>query len=68
MFPLTLTAIVTFIIALVLIGCVVWAIYWFLDAVLHLPAPLNMIAKVIVGLIAFVMLLNLIGIHVGVPM
>lgn len=59
---------INLVIAVVVAGLLFWLCIWFLDWV-GLPAPFDKVAKVVVGLVALLYLLNLLtGIPVAPPL
>lgn len=58
---------ISLLITLVVIGIIIWAIFWFIDSVLTLPANINQIIKVVISLIALIWLISrfLPGIRIG---
>lgn len=49
---------------LLIVGLVIWAINWFIDTVITLPPNVKMIAKIILGIVALIWLLRLIGVGI----
>jgi hypothetical protein len=58
MFPLTLAALVPILITLLVVGLVIYAVYWLLDT-LALPGNIKQLAKVIIAIIALIYILQL---------
>lgn len=56
--------IVSILIGLVVLAAVVWVAFWIIDSAF--PAPVNMPAKVLVGVIALLVLLQRSGLLTGV--
>lgn len=57
-----LNQLITFIIVLLLAGCAVMAVRWFLDQ-LSIPQPFRNIVLIILGVVGLVWLLNFLGIY-----
>lgn len=51
-------ALLSMLITLVVAGLIFWLLWWFIDYI-GLPEPFNKVARVIVGLVAIVYLLNI---------
>jgi uncharacterized membrane protein len=51
---------------LVIVGLILWLAWWFVGYV-GLPEPFNKVARVIIGLVAFIILLYLLLGMVGAP-
>lgn len=51
------STLVSSIITLVIVGLIFWLVLWFIDWV-GLPQPFNKVAKVVLGLVALIFLVN----------
>lgn len=49
---------ISLVIYLVILGVIFWLVWWFIGFV-GVPEPFNKVLRVIVGLVAFIMILNL---------
>ena len=56
----------SFVIYLVIIGLVFWCIWWFLGYV-GVPEPFNKVIRVVIGLVALIIVVNLLLGLVGTP-
>lgn len=58
---------VSFLLTLLVLGIVIWGVFWFIDNVLTLPGNINQIVKVIISVIALVWLVSrfLPGVRIG---
>lgn len=63
---ISLNALVEIVIYLVVVGLILWCIWWFI-AYVGLPEPFNKIARVLVALVALVIVVNLLLGLVGTP-
>ncbi len=61
---LNVSDVITFIVELLLAGLIVYAIYWFLG-ILNLPGQIKNIVMIIIGVIALLWLLKLLGLWGG---
>jgi hypothetical protein len=52
------SSLLSVLITLVIVGLIFWLLWWFIGYV-GLPEPFNKVAKVIIGLIALIFLINL---------
>lgn len=59
--------IISLIVYFVIVGLVFWCVWWFLGYV-GLPEPFNKVARVILGLIALVIVLNFLLSFIGAPL
>ena len=64
---ISLSEMVVWVIYLVIIGLVFWAVLWFINYV-GIPEPFNKVAKVIVGLVALLVVVNLLMSIAGHPL
>ena len=62
-----LEGLLSFIVYLVVVGLIFWVIWWFLSYV-GVPEPFNKVIRVIMGLIALIIVVNLLLGLVGSPM
>jgi hypothetical protein len=58
----TSKGLITLLVSLVIMALVFWLIWWVIDW-MKLPAPVNLVARVVIGLIAILMLLHLLGLY-----
>lgn len=56
--PMGIDGLVTLLIYIIVLGLIFWLVWWFIGYV-GLPEPFNKVARVIIGLFAFVLLLYL---------
>lgn len=64
---ITGAALLNLLVGLVIGGLIAWLLIWFIDYV-GLPEPINKVAKVIIGLVIVIWLINLLmGLGVGRP-
>lgn len=61
------SGLLSLLITLIVVGLVFWLIWWFLDYI-GLPEPFNKVAKVILGLVALVFLINVLLSMIGHPL
>jgi len=55
---LSMNSMLSMLISLVIIALIFWAVWWFLGYV-GIPEPFNKVARVIIGLIALIVVINL---------
>ena len=60
-------ALINIVVYLVIVGLIFWLIWWFLGYV-GLPEPFNKVARVVVGLVAVIILINLLMGLTGTPL
>lgn len=64
---LSLEGVLSLIVYLVIVGLIFWCIWWFLSYV-GVPEPFNKVLRVILGLLALVIVVNLLLGLIGSPM
>jgi hypothetical protein len=64
---LSLQGLLQFVITLVIVALIFWCIWWFLGYV-GVPEPFNKVLRVIIGLVALVVVLNLLFGLMGTPL
>jgi len=64
---LSLSGLLEIIIYLVVVGLIFWCIWWFVGYV-GVPEPFNKVIRVIMGLVALIIVINLLLGMVGTPM
>ncbi len=65
--PLALEGLISFIVYLVIVGLIFWCIWWFIGYV-GIPEPFNKVVRVVMGLVALLIVINLLLGLVGSPM
>jgi hypothetical protein len=61
------STLVSLLIALVIAGLIFWLVWWFIGYV-GLPEPFNKVARVVIGLVALVFLINILLSLNGTPL
>lgn len=64
---LSLDGLLSFVIYLVIVGLIFWCIWWFLGYV-GVPEPFNKVIRVVIGLVALIIVINLLLGLIGSPM
>lgn len=64
---LSIEGLLSFVIYLVIVGLIFWCIWWFLGYV-GVPEPFNKVIRVILGLVALIIVVNLLLGLVGSPL
>lgn len=59
---ITLVGLINFLIALLLGGCVIYLVHWFIG-LLSLPQPVKTVILIVVGIVGLLFLLNLFGLY-----
>lgn len=65
--PMDLSNMVSFIVYLIVVGLIFWCVWWFVGYV-GVPEPFNKVIQVVMGLIALIIVVNLLLSLVGTPM
>lgn len=59
---------ISLLVTLVVVGLIIYLLFWFIDNVLSLPQNMNQVVKVVISVIALIWLLTrfIPGLHIGV--
>lgn len=63
---MSIDALLSFVIYLVVVGLVFWCIWWFLGYV-GVPEPFNKVIRVVIGLVALIIVIGLLMSLIGGP-
>jgi hypothetical protein len=64
---ITGSVLLTALITLVIVGCIFWLCWWFVGYI-GLPEPFNKVARVVIGLVALIFLINFLLGFIGHPL